>query len=58
VFVGTDSVHSDELHDFHHGDTYNPIEPATLLTLLGALGFARISITVDQALTFIGQTRT
>ena len=27
VLVGSDSLPSDELHHFHEGDTYNPIEP-------------------------------
>jgi ubiquinone/menaquinone biosynthesis C-methylase UbiE len=53
VLVGSDSVHSDELHRFHHEDTYNPIEPATLLALLGALGYVRIKIEVDDMLTFV-----
>jgi ubiquinone/menaquinone biosynthesis C-methylase UbiE len=53
VLFGSDSLHSAELHDFHHEDTYNPIEPATLLTLLQALGYVRITITVDYWLTFV-----
>jgi ubiquinone/menaquinone biosynthesis C-methylase UbiE len=52
VLVGSDSLHSDELHHFHQEDTYNPIEPATLLVLLQAHGYVRITITVDCRLTF------
>lgn len=53
VLVGSDSLHSEGLHQFHHKDTYNPIEPATLLALLGATGYVRITIGVHDSLTFI-----
>ena len=53
MLVGTDSLHSDELHHFHYEDTYNPIEPATLLGLLCAHGYVRITIQVDDRLTFV-----
>ena len=53
VLVGSDSIHSDELHRFHREDTYNPIEPATLLAWLGGLGYVRIKIGVDDMLTFV-----
>jgi ubiquinone/menaquinone biosynthesis C-methylase UbiE len=50
---GSDSLHSDELHHFHHGDTYNPIEPSTMLAVLGAHGYVRITIKVDNELIFV-----
>ena len=53
VLFGSDSLHSDELHDFHHEDTYNPIEPSTLLTLFEVHGYVRIAIKVDDGLTFV-----
>ncbi len=53
VVFGSDSLHSDELHQFHHGDTYNPIEPSTMLTVLGAHGYVRITIKVDAELIFV-----
>ena len=53
VLFGSDSLHSDELHHFHRDVTYNPIEPATLLGLLGAHGYVRIAIEVDDQLTFV-----
>jgi SAM-dependent methyltransferase len=53
VLVGSDSLPSDQLHHFHEGDTYNPIEPATLLTRLQTLGFRDIAITVDATLKFV-----
>lgn len=53
VLVGSDSLASTGLHDFHEGDTYNPVEPASLLARLQTLGFGKITISVDHALTFI-----
>ncbi|HEX8008515.1 MAG TPA: class I SAM-dependent methyltransferase [Trebonia sp.] len=50
--IGSDSLPSDRLHHFHAGDTYNPIEPAALLTRLQPLGFAEITITVGHSLLF------
>jgi ubiquinone/menaquinone biosynthesis C-methylase UbiE len=52
TLVGSDSLASDALHHFHEGDTYNPVEPAALLTRLQTLGFAEITITVGHALQF------
>jgi SAM-dependent methyltransferase len=53
ALIGYDSLHSDELHHFHEGDTYNPIDPAVLLAILLALGFCDVTITVDWALKFV-----
>jgi SAM-dependent methyltransferase len=52
VLVGSDSVASDRLHQFHEADTYNPLDPGTLYTRLSTLGFDRISLGVDETLTF------
>jgi ubiquinone/menaquinone biosynthesis C-methylase UbiE len=48
--VGSDSLASDGLHHFHVEDTYNPIEPGTLLTRLRTIGFAAITVAVDHVL--------
>jgi SAM-dependent methyltransferase len=53
VLVGSDSLASAGLHEFHAGDTYNPIEPPTLLALLRGLGFCRITLIVDNSLQFV-----
>jgi SAM-dependent methyltransferase len=53
VLIGSDSVASNDLHHFHETDTYNPIEPAALLTRLQTLGFQKITIVVDEILKFI-----
>ncbi|MEP7025342.1 MAG: class I SAM-dependent methyltransferase [Actinomycetota bacterium] len=53
VLFGSDSLGSDHLHHFHEGDTYNPMEPSTLLTRLQVLGFEKITIGVHDRVTFI-----
>jgi SAM-dependent methyltransferase len=52
TLVGSDSLPSTGLHHFHVDDTYNPVEPAALLTRLQTLGFGKITITVDRSLVF------
>jgi len=53
VLIGSDSLASNSLKDFHEGDTYNPVEPSSLLLRLQTLGFGKITITVDYSVTFI-----
>ena len=53
VLIGSDSLASSGLHDFHAGDTYNPIEPASLLTRLQTIGFGPITVIVSNSLQFI-----
>lgn len=53
VLLGSDSLASQGLHEFHEGDTYNPIDPPALLTILLALGFSDVTITVDRAQKFV-----
>lgn len=53
ALIGSDSLHTVDLHHFHEGDTYNPIEPATLLTRLQTLGYEEITLSVGHAMTFI-----
>lgn len=55
VLIGSDSLASPELHAFHVGDTYNPIDPARLLVFLQAIGYVRVSVSVDAGLTFTAQ---
>ena len=52
VLVGSDSLPSNELHQFHEGDTCHPVEPAALLVRLQTLGFAAVMVAVDDGLTF------
>jgi SAM-dependent methyltransferase len=55
LLVGSDSLASNALHHFHEGDTYNPVDPGTLLTRLQTLGFRRITILVGDDLRFIAK---
>jgi SAM-dependent methyltransferase len=52
VLVGADSLASQGLHEFHEGDTYNPIDPARLLVFLQAAGFDHVTVSVGQGLLF------
>lgn len=53
TLVGSDSRASVDLHHFHAGDTYNPVEPATLLVRLQALGYGPITLVVGDVLKFV-----
>jgi SAM-dependent methyltransferase len=48
LFVASDSVHSDDLLEFHEGDTYLPVDPATLPRRLGRAGFAGVEVRVHD----------
>ncbi|MEU9606468.1 class I SAM-dependent methyltransferase [Streptomyces sp. NPDC048057] len=52
VLVGADSLPSHELHEFHEGDVYNPLEPAAFLVRLQTLGYVDITLRVSDGLTF------
>jgi ubiquinone/menaquinone biosynthesis C-methylase UbiE len=52
VLLGSDSLASQGLHEFHEGDVYNPIDPARLLVFLQAVGYGRVSLTVGEGLLF------
>jgi len=52
VLVGSDSLPSDGLHQFHERDTCHPVEPAALLVRLQTLGFAATMVAVDDVLKF------
>lgn len=53
VLIGSDSLPDNDLHHFHAGDTYNPIEPASVLGRLQTLGFDKITIVADGILKFV-----
>jgi SAM-dependent methyltransferase len=52
VLVGADSLASQGLHEFHEGDTYNPIDPPRLLVFLQAAGFGRVMVSAGEGLLF------
>ncbi len=55
AFVGSDSLASDGLHQFHEGDTYNPVEPSAFLVRLQTVGFTAITLHVSYNLVFIAR---
>ena len=55
VLIGSDSLASNDLHHFHAGDTYNPVDPAWLLGRLQTVGFGSITVIVDETLKFIAR---
>jgi SAM-dependent methyltransferase len=52
VLIGSDSLGSNGLHEFHADDTYNPIDPPRLLVWLQSLGLVRITLHVDYDVRF------
>jgi ubiquinone/menaquinone biosynthesis C-methylase UbiE len=52
ALVASDSLHSVELHHFHEGDVYNPIDPGTLFTRLQTIGFDHITVAVEYGMRF------
>jgi ubiquinone/menaquinone biosynthesis C-methylase UbiE len=52
ILVGADSLASQGLHEFHEGDTYNPIDPARLLVFLQAAGFGHVMVSAGEGLLF------
>jgi SAM-dependent methyltransferase len=53
TFLGSDSLSSNGLHHFHEGDDYNPVDPASFLVRLQAVGFTKLTIVVDFDLKFV-----
>ena len=53
VFIGSDSIASNELHQFHADDTYNPVDPNWLLIQLLTVGFRPVSLRVGDEVTFV-----
>jgi SAM-dependent methyltransferase len=58
VLVGSDSLPGTDLHHFHAEDTYNPVDPASLLGRLQTIGFSQITVMVDERLMFIARKPT
>lgn len=52
TFVASDSMPGTDLHDFHIGDVYHPIDPASLLARLQTIGYGAITVSVDHGWTF------
>ncbi len=48
ALVASDSLGSDELAAAHEGDTYNPVDPATLPARLAAAGFGDVHVKTSE----------
>jgi ubiquinone/menaquinone biosynthesis C-methylase UbiE len=53
ALVASDSLASNGLHHFHACDTYNPLEPGSLISRLMTIGFEKLTVAVDDTLKFI-----
>ncbi len=49
--VASDSTPSSDLHGFHIDDTYNPVDPASLITRLQTIGFDTMTVSVGHSWT-------
>lgn len=55
VLIASDSLASDDLHHFHEGDTYNPIDPGSVVSRLQTIGFGALTVMIDDRLKFIAR---
>jgi len=55
VLIASDSLPSDGLHHFHEGDTYNPVDPGTVVTRLQTIGFGTLTVVINDRLNFIAR---
>jgi SAM-dependent methyltransferase len=53
VLLASDSLASNDLHHFHEGDNYNPIEAGTVISRLQTIGFRGLIIMVDDVLRIV-----
>jgi len=53
ALVGSDSLPSQRLSEFHEGDTYNPVEPGTFGDRLRRTGFEPITVRIGAGLEFV-----
>ena len=53
VLIASDSIGGNGLHHFHEGDTYNPIEPGTIIVRLQTIGFGSLVVMVDDTLRIV-----
>ncbi len=55
VLLASDSLASNDLHHFHEGDNYNPIEAGTVISRLQTIGFRGLIIMVDDVLRIVAR---
>jgi SAM-dependent methyltransferase len=53
ALVGSDSLPSQQLREFHEGDTYNPVEPDTFAERLHRIGFDSVAVRAGKCLEFV-----
>jgi ubiquinone/menaquinone biosynthesis C-methylase UbiE len=53
ALIASDSLASNELHHFHADDTYNPVDPASVVARLQSAGFGALTAIVDNVLMFV-----
>jgi hypothetical protein len=52
VLAASDSLPSNKLHHFHVDDSFNPVDPGSLIARLLTIGFERITVSVEETLKF------
>ena len=55
VLLASDSLASNNLHHFHEGDNYNPIEAGTVISRLQTIGFRGLIVMVDDVLRIVAR---
>jgi ubiquinone/menaquinone biosynthesis C-methylase UbiE len=55
ALIASDSVPRNGLHHFHADDTYNPIDPGTVITRLQTIGFRDLIVIVDDTLRIVAR---
>jgi SAM-dependent methyltransferase len=55
VLLASDSLASNDLHHFHEGDNYNPIEAGTVISRLQTIGFRGLIVMVDDVLRIVAR---
>lgn len=53
VLIGSDSLASNDLHRFHEGDNYNPVEAGSFVARLQTIGFERVTLDAWWMLRFL-----
>jgi SAM-dependent methyltransferase len=48
LFVASDSLPSEDLKDFHEGDTYEPLDPDGVAARLECSGFADVEVRTNE----------
>jgi SAM-dependent methyltransferase len=55
VLIASDSLGTADLHEFHAGDSYNPVDPAWLVGRLQSIGFGQVIVMADWMVKFVAR---